>query len=164
MKLPDRWRWKILSVAKGGVEASRRLGVTVGEGCRVLSMNVSSEYDLITLGDRVTVSSDVRFITHDGSGWLVRDPDGKRRYWLAPINVGDDVFIGAGATIMPGVRIGSRCIVAAGAVVAKSVPDGTVVGGNPARKIGDFDAFERKALDSWPTTRAVQSTWKPELS
>ena len=52
-----------------------------------------------------------------------------------PITVGDDVWIGGNAVICPGVTIGNRCIIAAGAVVVKDVPDDTMVGGNPARII-----------------------------
>lgn len=51
------------------------------------------------------------------------------------ITVGDDVWIGGNAVICPGVTIGNRCIIAAGAVVVKDVPDDTMVGGNPARII-----------------------------
>lgn len=50
-----------------------------------------------------------------------------------PVVIGDDVWIGANAVILPGVTIGSHCVVAAGAVVTKDVPDNTVVGGVPAK-------------------------------
>ena len=50
-----------------------------------------------------------------------------------PVTVGDDVWIGQRAIILPGVRIGSHAIVAAGAVVTKDVPEWAIVGGNPAR-------------------------------
>ena len=50
-----------------------------------------------------------------------------------PIVIGDDVWIGANAVILSGVTIGSHCVVAAGAVVTKDVPDNTVVGGVPAK-------------------------------
>ena len=49
--------------------------------------------------------------------------------------IGDDVWIGANAVVLPGVTIGTHCVVAAGAVVTKDVPDGCVVGGVPARVI-----------------------------
>ena len=50
-----------------------------------------------------------------------------------PVVIGDDVWIGANAVILPGVTIGSHCVVAAGAVVTKDIPDNTVVGGVPAK-------------------------------
>lgn len=162
-RLPRWWRWRALSRVKGPEQAARELGVTVGEGCRLYSLQISSEWELLTIGDRVTVSSDVTFITHDGVGWLFADEQGKRHYWLARIEIGDDVFVGAGSTIMPGVRIGNRCVVAAGSVVTKSVPDGSVVGGNPAKIIGTYDALAAKVAQ-WPTTRQVAEGFKPELT
>ena len=53
----------------------------------------------------------------------------------APVIIGDDVWIGTNAVILPGVTIGSHCVVAAGAVVTKDVPDGCVVAGVPAKII-----------------------------
>lgn len=163
-RLPTRWRWRIVSRLAGGAEAARSLGVTVGRGSRIISCNVRSEYSLLTIGDDVTVSSEVLFITHDGAGWLARDTEGRRRYRLAPITVGDRVFIGARAIVMPGVAIGDDSIVAAGAVVTKSVPAGSIVGGNPARVIGRTADFVARALDEWPTDRRVDSRMKPELA
>ena len=52
-----------------------------------------------------------------------------------PVVIGDDVWIGANAVILPGVTIGSHCVVAAGAVVTKDVPNHTLVGGIPAKVI-----------------------------
>lgn len=52
-----------------------------------------------------------------------------------PVIIGDDVWIGANAVILPGVTIGRHCVVAAGAVVTKDVPDNTLVGGVPATVI-----------------------------
>ncbi len=71
---------------------ARRKGVSIGRDCRILSNIVTTEPWLITVGDRVTISSEVTFITHDGSGWLIRDDRG-RRYRYAPITLGSDVFI-----------------------------------------------------------------------
>lgn len=156
-------KFRILRQFRGGTFAARSLGVKVGEGCRIISCAVRSEYDLLEIGDRVTVSSEVLFITHDGTGWLFRDKNGDRRYRLAPISIGSDVFLGARSTIMPGIRVGDRCIVAAGSVVTKSVPGGSIVGGNPARIIGSFGDFERRSLDLWPKTRVVERGFKSDL-
>jgi acetyltransferase-like isoleucine patch superfamily enzyme len=55
-----------------------------------------------------------------------------------PVVIGDDVWIGANAVILPGVTIGSHCVIAAGAVVTKDVPDYTLAGGVPAKIIKDL--------------------------
>ena len=49
-----------------------------------------------------------------------------------PVTIGKDCWIGGGAIICPGVTIGDRCIVAAGSVVTRDVPDDSLVAGNPA--------------------------------
>lgn len=97
------------------------------------SLNMfSSEPYLVTLHDNVFISVNAKFICHDGGVLPFR-----KKYptldLAAPITVKSNCFIGAGALIMRGVTIGKNCIVAANAVVTKDVPDGTIVGGNPAR-------------------------------
>lgn len=142
-------KYRILKAVKGPVYASRALGCTVGEGCRILSKIVTTEPWLVTVGDRVTISSNVTLVTHDGSGWLVSDERG-RRFRYAPVTIGSDVFVGTGAIIMPGVKIGDRCVIGAGSVVTKSVPDGVVVAGNPARPVSTWEDFTARVA-TWPT-------------
>lgn len=55
--------------------------------------------------------------------------------WAEAVTIGNSVWIGGGATILPGVKIGNNCIIGAGAVVTHDVPDNTAVAGNPARPI-----------------------------
>ncbi len=59
--------------------------------------------------------------------------------WAKPVNIGDDVWIGGGATILPGVTVGKGAVVAAAAVVTKDVPPFALVAGNPARVIKKLD-------------------------
>ena len=53
--------------------------------------------------------------------------------------IGDNVFVGTGATILKGVSIGDNCVIGAGAVVTRSCEPGTIVAGNPARQVGVVD-------------------------
>ncbi|WP_375477350.1 acyltransferase [uncultured Jatrophihabitans sp.] len=146
--IADRIKWVALRRIRGSSKAARSLGASIGQDCRILSFRVSSEPWLITIGDRVTVSSEVLFVTHDGGGWLFKK-DGDRPFRYAPIAIGSDCFIGARSIIMPGVQIGDRCVIAAGSVVHRSVPAGVIVGGNPARIIGDFENYRAKVTTHW---------------
>jgi acetyltransferase-like isoleucine patch superfamily enzyme len=148
LRIPRPWVFAVVSRVAGGDVAARRLGVEVGSGCRIYSCRVASEYSMVTIGNDTTVSVDVLFVTHDGTGWLYRDERG-RRYRYAPVTVGDRCFIGARATLMPGVRIGSDSVVAAGSVVTKSVPAGSIVGGVPAKVIGRTSDLMAK-IATWP--------------
>ncbi|MFF7029344.1 DapH/DapD/GlmU-related protein [Streptomyces albidoflavus] len=97
--------------------------VFINQNCTFL------DYAGIRLGERVMVGPKATFIT---LGHPV-DP-GERREWLSggPIDVAENVWIGAGATILPGVSIGRDAVVAAGAVVAEDVPPATLVTGPKA--------------------------------
>ena len=55
--------------------------------------------------------------------------------WAEPVTIGDSVWIGGNATILPGVTIGDKVVIGAGSVVTRNIPSGVVVGGNPARII-----------------------------
>jgi acetyltransferase-like isoleucine patch superfamily enzyme len=63
------------------------------------------------------------------------DPAARRSTYCAPIVVKKGAWLGAAATVMPGVTIGENAVVAAGALVTRDVPDNAVVGGVPARII-----------------------------
>jgi acetyltransferase-like isoleucine patch superfamily enzyme len=127
---------------------ARRLGVVVGERCRFLAVEratFGSEPWLVTIGDHVTVTEGVRFITHDGGRWVIED-EYPQVDVIAPIVVGNDVFIGLRSILLPGVVIGDRSVVAAGAVVASPVESGTVVAGVPARPLMSIDEYREKLL------------------
>jgi maltose O-acetyltransferase len=55
-----------------------------------------------------------------------------------PVEIGSDVWVGGGALILPGVRIGSRTIIGAGSVVTRDIPDGVLAAGNPCRVIREI--------------------------
>ena len=94
---------------------------------------------LITIGDDVTFGPRVQLFAHDASMHLAL---GYTK--IAPIVIGDRVFIGAGSIILPGVHIGNDCIIGAGSVVVGDIPSGTVYAGNPACKICNTDEFLAK--------------------
>lgn len=86
--------------------------------------------DKITIGTKVAISREAFICT---AGHDITKPN--RPLVTAPITICDGVWIGARATILPGVTIGEGAVVAAGAVVTKDVEPWSVVGGNPAKEI-----------------------------
>lgn len=135
-------------VTKSGVDYARYLGVEVGENCRIFTSSFGSEPWLIKLGNKVTITSGVRIITHDGATWLMEDKNGRREFF-ARVEIGNNVFIGLNSIIMPGVKIDDNSIVAAGSVVTRSVPSGYIVGGNPAKIIAPMSVYKKKVLGSY---------------
>ncbi|EGR2415809.1 UDP-2-acetamido-3-amino-2, 3-dideoxy-D-glucuronate N-acetyltransferase [Vibrio cholerae] len=130
------------------VSYAKKIGVNIKGSVYIYGSSYkmfSAEPYLVSIGNNVYISVDARFICHDGSTLPFRDkyPD----FELAgKIDVGDNVFIGTRAMILPGVSIGSNCIVGANSVVTRDVPNNTVVAGNPAMIIKTTDEFLEKAL------------------
>jgi maltose O-acetyltransferase len=62
----------------------------------------------------------------------------RREEFGKPIDIGSDVWVGGGALILPGVRIGSRAVIGAGSVVTRDIPDGVFAAGNPCRVIREI--------------------------
>lgn len=121
------------------VKELRDRGMTIGENCHIYTNQIDFPHAyLISVGNNVTISN-ARILTHDGSTKKIL---GYSR--VGRVDIGNDVFIGAGAIILPNVKIGSRVIVGAGAVVSRDIPDNSVVVGNPARVVGTYDAFVEK--------------------
>ena len=119
---------------------------SMGEGCYWHPRSIPQDAQWISFGNNVYVTANVSFIAHDMSDSLLNRimSDGEYRYYQEEIVVGNDVIIGSRAIVLPGKHIGNRCIIGAGSVITKDVPDGSVVGGNPAKVIGTFDDFTRK--------------------
>jgi len=85
----------------------------------------------ITIEDHVLIGPKVNLISENHP----LDPANRRGLVCSPILIKKNAWIGAAATILPGVTIGENSVVAAGAAVSKDVPDNTVVGGVPAKVI-----------------------------
>ena len=86
-------------------------------------------------------------MNHDGGTWAFRDrKEYKDVIKYGRIEVGNRTFIGCKSIIMPGVHIGERCVIGAGSVVTKDVPDGMVACGVPAKVIMTTEEYARKSL------------------
>jgi acetyltransferase-like isoleucine patch superfamily enzyme len=110
-------------------------------------INFGTEPFLVELGDDVTLAEGVTFHTHDGGVWVFRkEYPGINIY--KPIKIGNNVFIGAYANILPGVTIGDNVIIGACSVVTHNVPPNSVYGGVPAKLIKSLDDYKKKALEN----------------
>jgi len=105
--------------------------ISLGKGVFLNFNCVILDVVKVTIGDRTQIGPGVQILTADHP----RDP-AQRRAGLEfgrPVTIGADVWIGAGAILLPGVTVGDGAIVGAGAVVTRDVAAGATVVGNPAR-------------------------------
>ncbi len=125
---------------------ARHLGVNIGADNYIPDKDIwSSEPYLITVGNHCQITRGVKLFTHGGAHILRKEhPDFDI---FGKIVIGDYVYIGNNSLIMPGVTIGNNVLVAAGSVVTKSIPDGVVVGGNPARIICTVEDYQNRNLN-----------------
>jgi acetyltransferase-like isoleucine patch superfamily enzyme len=143
-KLRTSYKWYALD----NIAYGRYLGTKIGKDCRIYTKDFGSEPWLIEIGNHVTITSGVRFINHDGSTWLIGDEKGRRQIFKRII-IGNNVFVGVNSIILPGVKIDDNVVIAAGSVLTKSVPAGSMVGGNPAKIIGSFDTYKKRVLETY---------------
>ena len=118
------------------IEALRKRGVKIGENVDIIDTLIDWNFGfLCSIGDNVTLTG-VRILTHDASTkkFLGYSKIGK-------VEIGNNVFVGKGAIILPNVKIGNNVIIGAGTIVAKDVPDNVVIAGNPWRVICSCDEY-----------------------
>lgn len=129
------------SVMRPSVDFDYGVNTHVGAGCFFNFGCVFLDVAPIRFGDGVLVGPRVQFLTPTHP----LNPVDRADLWEGglPITVGDNVWIGGGAIILPGVTIGENAVVGAGAVVSKDVPANAVVVGNPARVIKTVSAEDR---------------------
>jgi len=123
----------------------RKRGMKIGDGCRILCglASFGSEPFLITLGNHVTITGSVTFITHDGGVWIFREAEPDIDFF-GSITIGNNVFIGMRSIILPNVSIGDNSVIGAGSVVARSIPPNSIAAGTPARVLKSASEYRKK--------------------
>lgn len=139
----------------------REQGAQIGEKTRLICDvgSFGSEPYLVSLGENCLIAAGVHFFTHDGGVKVLSDLGyfgSERMDIIAPVTVGNNVYIGSGACILPGVTIGDNVVIGAQAVVTGDIPSNSVAVGIPARVIKTIDQYYEDAKrkgNMYPTAR-----------
>lgn len=139
-----RGLYRFVLERRNPVKYAKKIGINGFENGKIYGeVNWGTEPWLITIGRNCHITKGVSFITHDGGTLLFRDkvPDLEI---TKPIFIGDNVYVGVNSMILPGVRIGNNCIIGAGSIVSRDIPDNSVAAGVPARVIKSIDDYFEK--------------------
>ena len=123
---------KKLGVPKDDTQSLINRGIKVGKNVDILSSRID---DYVEIGNNVTITN-ATILTHDAS---IKKFLGKSK--IGKVVIGNDVFVGLGAIILPGTIIGNKVIIGAGAVVSGKIEDNSVIVGNPCKKLCSFDDY-----------------------
>lgn len=107
----------------------------IGDGSNIGDFTIIDLVEDVKIGKQVAVGPNCTLYTHDHEYRDKNLPAWKGGIVSNPINIGDGAWIGSGVTILPGITIGERCVVAAGSVVTKDLEGGSIYGGVPAKLI-----------------------------
>jgi acetyltransferase-like isoleucine patch superfamily enzyme len=123
------------------VSLYRAMGVAIGRNVFVgLDTWLDDQFpELIQIADDVTISFRVTVVVHDDARRMNAIVPGAGDGTVAPVRLERGCYLGAGCMILPGVTVGERAVVGAGAVVTRDVPPGKLVLGVPARVARDVD-------------------------
>ena len=134
----------------------------MGENYRLINVDFSSEPYLISMGDHVSATA-TRFETHDGGVWVLRELGEPKIDIVKPIKIGNNVFIGYGAIIMPGVVIGDNVVIGAKSLVSRDIPSNSIAVGIPARVIKSLSEYESVAKKSGDLTKSYSKNDKKNI-
>lgn len=131
---------KLLSRIRGeqDLDKLKRRGLRVGNNfVRMSGVIIDPSHCWhITIGDNVTLAPNVHILAHDAASKVMLNYTR-----VANVSIGNNVFVGAGTIVLPGVNIGSNVVIGAGSVVVKDVPDNSVAVGVPAKVIKPIEEY-----------------------
>ncbi|MCM3253623.1 DapH/DapD/GlmU-related protein [Priestia aryabhattai] len=137
-------------IGENSTEKLIKRGLKVGKNFNRQSRCIidGSHCWLITIGDNVTFAPRVHILAHDAS--TKRHLDYTK---IGKVNIGNNVFIGAGSIVLPNVEIGNNVVIGAGSVVTKDIPDDSLAVGNPAKVVGNVQEYlnkQKKLMETRP--------------
>ena len=129
----------IALLKKGGAEIGERLNVYGG----VLRIDTCFPF-MLHIGDDVEITANVNILSHDYSWSVIKAYSGQLLGGVGPVFIGNNVFIGSGATILMNTHIGNNCIIGAKSLVSGHFPDNSVIAGCPARVVCSLEDYIKK--------------------
>lgn len=145
----------------------KKAGGHIGSDCEVFpDVEFGSEPYLINIGNHVRITNGVKFCTHDGGMWVLRNlgeraiPDSDK---FGRIVIGNNVHIGWNTIIMHGVTVGDNVVIGCGAVVTHDIPSNSVAVGVPAKVIKTIDEYLKDNYEKIMHTKFMKQNEKRDF-
>lgn len=132
---------------ENAVKRYRKKGVIIGENTELYNTKIDNLRPFLVEIGKNTLITGTRILTHDAS---TKKALGYTK--VGRVKIGDNVFIGVNSIILPNIKIGNNVIIGAGTIVSKSIPDNSVVVGNPMKIIGTFEENIKKNIENIKTS------------
>lgn len=143
----------------------RGQGVEIGDDVEIFGARLftfGSEPYLVSIGNQVTISHGVDFITHDGALRIARAKY-PNAYIYGRIQVADHCFLGAHCVLLPGTNVGEGSVIGSGSIVTGEIPPGVVAIGVPAKPVKSVEEYIRGKKHLWIDTGGMTPDAKREL-
>ncbi len=144
------------------VTITDKLQLDIGDSCWIWHHSIMDSSNGIKIGEGCQIGAWVGIFSHSshiairllGQEYINVARHKRIGYIREPVEIGDYTFIAASSLILPGVKIGKGCLLAAGSVLSKNVPDFSIVSGNPAKVIGRTTTLDSKFFKD-PTVQSL---------
>jgi acetyltransferase-like isoleucine patch superfamily enzyme len=165
-RIINRLKFEVAMVKGKAIDYYRNKGVVIGKNCEIIGkVSFGSEPYLISIGENVKITDNVRFITHDGGMHVLRNMYSEtflNADLFGKITVGSNVFLGNCVIVLPGVTIGDNVVIGAGAIVTKDIPSNSVAAGVPCKVIRAIDKYYEKAQSKCLFTKGLAKEEKEQ--
>lgn len=142
---------RIYAKYKGGetyIDYLRKQGIKIGKDCIFRSAKTTridlTRPSLIEIGDNVDMNMNFQILTHDWASGVFRNKYHELLPSSGKVKIGNNIYFGTDVIILKGVTIGDNCIIAAGSIVNKNIPENSVVAGCPAKVICSLNEYFEK--------------------
>ena len=145
---------KSFNIGPETVDDYRKRRVVIGKNVNMYACNIDYGHGfLIDIGDNCTITH-TTILTHDASTKMYLGYSKVGR-----VKIGNNVFVGQGSIILPGVEIGNDVIIGAGSLVRENIPEGSVATGNPAHVICSLDEYIEKNRERMKGSHKYETHW-----
>lgn len=141
-------KYLALRSSKAYISYLRKKGVSIGERCIIRDPKTSlvdlTRPSLISIGDDVDMNRHFQILTHDWASAVFRNKYKDFVNSSGKVTIGNNVYFGTNVIILKGVSIGDNCIIGAGSLVNRSIPEGSVAAGVPCKVICSLDDYYKR--------------------